>query len=42
MYDTGILDLDHDNDLELMEVIAEHLVKGNDGFCEIYEHIKGE
>lgn len=39
MYDTGILDLDHENDFELMEVIAEHLIKKNEGFREIYEHI---
>lgn len=39
MYDTGILDLDHENDFELMEVIAGYLVKKNDEFREIYEHI---
>ncbi len=39
MYDTGILDLDHENDFELMEVIAEYLVKKNAGFKEVYEHI---
>ena len=39
MYDTGILDLDHENDFELMEVIAEYLFKKNHGFHEIYEHI---
>lgn len=35
MYDTGILDLDHENDFELMEVIAEHLFKSNEEFGEI-------
>ena len=39
MYDTGILDLDHENDFELMEVIAKHLVDKNPGFREVYEHI---
>ena len=39
MYDTGILDLDHENDFELMEVIAKYLTRKNDGFKEIYEHI---
>lgn len=39
MYDTGILDLDHENDFELMEVIAEYLIGKHEGFCEIYEHI---
>lgn len=38
MYDTGILDLDHENDLELMSVIAEYLFKEKDDFREIYEN----
>ncbi len=38
MYDTGILDLDHENDLELMTVIAEYLFKTNNEFREIYEN----
>lgn len=38
MYDTGILDLDHENDLELMAVIAEYLFKTKDEFREIYEN----
>lgn len=38
MYDTGILDLDHESDLELMAVIAEHLFKTKDEFKEIYEN----
>ena len=40
MYDTGILDLDHENDFELMEVIAGYLFEKHDGFREVYEHIK--
>ena len=39
MYDTGILDLDHENDFELMEVIAKYLFKEKDGFREIFENI---
>lgn len=39
MYDTGILDLDHENDFELMEVIAKHLIEKYPGFREVYEHI---
>lgn len=39
MYDTGILDLDHENDFELMAVIAGYLFKNNGGFREIYENI---
>lgn len=39
MYDTGILDLDHENDFELMEVIAKYLFENNKGFQEIYNNI---
>lgn len=39
MYDTGILDLDHEHDLELMEVIAKYLFDTNDSFAEIYNNI---
>lgn len=39
MYDTGILDLDHENDFELMEVIAEYLFGNNRQFAEVYENI---
>lgn len=38
MYDTGVLDLDHENDLELMSVIAEYLFKTKPEFKEIYEN----
>ena len=40
MYDTGILDLDHENDFELMEVIATYLYENKYKFREIYRHIK--
>lgn len=40
MYDTGILDLDHENDFELMEVIAEYLINEKDEFREIYDNIR--
>lgn len=39
MYDTGILDLDHENDFELMEVVAEYLFKKSAGFREIIKNI---
>ncbi len=39
MYDTGILDLDHENDFELMEVIADYLLKNNSGFKEVADNI---
>lgn len=38
MYDTGILDLDHENDMELMAVIAEYLFKHKNEFREVYEN----
>lgn len=39
MYDTGILDLDHENDFELMEVIAEYLFNNYPDFAEIRDNI---
>lgn len=39
MYDTGILDLDHENDFELMEVIAKYLFETNFEFREIKDNI---
>lgn len=39
MYDTGVLDLDHENDFELMEIIAEYLYRTQKDFAEIYNHI---
>ena len=39
MYDTGILDLDHENDFELMQVIAKHLYETKPEFAEVYEHL---
>lgn len=39
MYDTGILDLDHINDFELMEVIAGYLFETHEEFREVYEHV---
>lgn len=39
MYDTGILDLDHENDFELMEVIARYLFKEYHDFGEISDNI---
>ena len=39
MADTGVLDLDHESDFELMEVIAAHLLNRNAGFREVFENI---
>ena len=39
MYDTGVLDLDHENDFELLEVIAEYLFEKNQDFAEINNNI---
>ena len=39
MYDTGILDLDHENDFELLEVIADYLYRNNSEFAEIRDNI---
>ena len=39
MYDTGILDLDHINDMELMQVIARYLFDNEDEFAEVYKNI---
>lgn len=39
MYDTGILDLDHENDFELMEVIAKYLFEKNDEYGEIRKNL---
>lgn len=38
MFDTGILDLDHENDFELMSVVAEYLFRCKENFKEIYEN----
>ena len=42
MMDTGILDLDHENDFVLMEVIAEYLFKNNAEYREIYDLVKSK
>ena len=39
MFDTGVLDLDHENDMFLMEVIAKYLFENNKEFCEVYKNI---
>jgi len=39
MYDTAVLDLDHENDFELMEVIADYLYKNKPEFNEIRANI---
>lgn len=40
MYDTGILDLDRENDFELMEVIGKYLFETKSEFREIRDYIK--
>ncbi len=42
MYDTGILDLDHPNDYEIMQVIAKYLFENDKDFAKIYENAKKE
>jgi CMP-N,N'-diacetyllegionaminic acid synthase len=39
MFDTGVLDLDHENDMFLMEVIAKYLFENNEEFSEVYNNI---
>ena len=39
MLDTGVLDLDHKNDLLLMEVIAKYIFENNEEFNEVYLNI---
>lgn len=41
MMDTGILDLDHVNDFELMQVIAKYLFENKEEFKDAYEYMKG-
>ena len=40
MMDTGILDIDSEEDYNLMQVIAKYLFEEKDGFREVYEKIK--
>lgn len=40
MPDWGVLDLDHENDLVLMEIIGEYLINNKKEFKEIYDNIK--
>lgn len=40
MYDTAVLDLDHENDFEIMQVIAKYLFETDIEFNEIRENIK--
>lgn len=42
MYDTGILDLDHEGDFSLMQVIAEYLFESNQEFGIIRKNIKNK
>lgn len=40
MFDTGVLDLDHENDMLLMEIIGDYLFKNKKEFKEIYDNIR--
>ena len=40
MFDTGVLDLDHENDFELMEVIAKYLFENNSLFSNMFKYVK--
>ena len=40
MFDTGVLDLDHNNDFEIMEVIAKYLYNEYPEFAVIRDNIK--
>lgn len=40
MFDTGILDIDSEEDYELMQVIAKYLFEHKEGFIEIYRQVK--
>lgn len=42
MYDTAVLDLDHENDFELMQVIADYLYRTKPEFAEIRDNISFE
>ena len=40
MKDTGVLDIDSEEDFELISVIADHFIKQNEEYREIYENAK--
>ncbi len=40
MYDTAVLDLDHENDFELMEIIAKYLYDKKPEFAQVYNNIR--
>lgn len=40
MYDTGILDLDHEGDFELMQIISKYLFEKKEEFGEIYRNLE--
>ncbi len=42
MFDTGIIDIDSEEDFELMQAIAEHLYKTYDGFAQIKNAINSK
>jgi len=42
MFDTGILDLDHENDFELMQVVAKYLFENKEDFKALYEYVRNK
>lgn len=40
MLDTGILDIDSEEDFDMMQVIANHLFQNNPGYIDIYQLVK--
>ena len=40
MTDTGVLDLDHENDFLLMELVAKYFFENLDGYKEVFDNIK--
>lgn len=40
MMDTGVLDIDSEEDFDLMEIIAGYLFRSNDGFAQIRDNIR--
>ena len=41
MKDTGILDIDSEEDFEMMEVIADYLYQHDADFAQVRENIRG-
>ena len=42
MYDTGVLDLDHENDFGLMQIVADYLYHNKPEFMEVYQYMESK